>query len=94
MNVLCILNHDRVEIQNMAVALTSDNIQIKMNMSNIQKVLASSKAQNYKLKDMDVLCSFKIKIESQNLASNCGLRYAWKFGPKYCQKNPIILPVV
>merc|ERR1711954_589286 len=31
-----------------------------------QELLASSKAPNQDLKDMDVLCTFKIKIQSQN----------------------------
>ena len=31
-----------------------------------QESTASSKATNDDLKDMDVLCTFKIKIESQN----------------------------
>ena len=31
-----------------------------------QELPASSKAPNEDLKDMDVLCTFKIKIESQN----------------------------
>ena len=37
-------------------------------MSNpSQEPPASSKSQNQDLKDMDVLCAFKINIESQNL---------------------------
>ena len=32
-----------------------------------QETPASSKAPNQDLKDIDVLCTFKIKIESQNL---------------------------
>ena len=32
---------------------------------------ASSKSPNEDLKDMDVLCMFKIKIESQNLDPGC-----------------------
>ena len=47
---------------------THDKIQIKNKMSNpSQEPPASSKAPNEDLKDMDVLCTFKIKIESQNL---------------------------
>ena len=47
---------------------TSDHIQIKIKMPNSsQKHPASSKAPNEDLKDMDVLCKFKIKIERQNL---------------------------
>ena len=52
----------------MGVSKTSDQIQIKSKMQNpSQEPSASSKAQNQDLKDMDVLCTFKIKIESQNL---------------------------
>ena len=47
---------------------TSDHIQIKINMQNpSEEPSASSKAQNEDLKDIDVLCTFKIKIESQDL---------------------------
>ena len=50
------------------VSMTSDHIQIKIKMPNpSQEPLASSKAPNEDLKDMDVLCTFEIKIESQNL---------------------------
>ena len=52
----------------MGISKTSDHIQIKVKMLNpSQEPLASSKAQNEKLKDMDVLCTFKFKIEIQNL---------------------------
>ena len=36
-----------------------------------QEPPASSKAPNHDLKDMDVLCSFKIKIKSQHLEHGC-----------------------
>ena len=49
----------------MDVSKTSDYIQIKVKMANpSQEPPASSKAPNQDLKDMDVLCTFKIKIES------------------------------
>ena len=47
---------------------TIDNIQIKIKMANLtQEPPASSMAPNEDFKDMDVLFTFKIKIESQNL---------------------------
>ena len=47
----------------MGVPKTSDHIQIKIKMQNpSQEPSASAKAQNEDLKDMDVLCIFKIKI--------------------------------
>ena len=56
----------------MAVSKTSDHIQIKIKMSNpSQEPPASSKAPNQDLMDIDVLCTFKIKIESQNLDHGC-----------------------
>ena len=56
----------------MGVPKTSDRIQIKIQMPNpSQKPLASSKAPNQDLKDMDVLCIFNIKIESQNSEHRC-----------------------
>ena len=56
----------------MGVSKTSDHIQIKIKMPNpSQEPPASSKAQNNDLKDMDVLCTFKIQIESQNSEYGC-----------------------
>ena len=47
---------------------TCNYIKIKIKIPNpSQEPPASSKAPNEDLKDMDVLCTFKIKIESQNL---------------------------
>ena len=49
----------------MGVLKTSDYIQIKIKMQNLsQEHPASSKASNQDFKDMDVLCTFKIKMES------------------------------
>ena len=51
----------------MGVPKTSDHIQINIRMPNpSQEPRASSKAPNEDLKDMDVLCTFKIKRESHN----------------------------
>ena len=56
----------------MGVPKTSDHIQIKIKIPNpSQEPPASFKAPNEDLKDMDVLCTFKIKIESQNLVNGC-----------------------
>ena len=56
----------------MGVSKTSDNIQIKIKMPNpSQEPPASSKASNEDLKDMDVFCTFKMKIESQNSEHGC-----------------------
>jgi len=56
----------------MGVPKTSHHIQINIRMPDLsQEPLASSEAQNEDLKDMDVLCTFKINIESQNLAYGC-----------------------
>ena len=52
----------------MDIIKTSDHIQIKIKMPNpSQEPPASSKAPNEDLKEMDVLCTLKIKIESQHL---------------------------
>ena len=60
-------NQDRVKIQNMGVSKTSDYIHIKIMIQNhSQEPPASFKAPNQDLKDMGVLCTLKIKIESQN----------------------------
>ena len=56
----------------MVVSKTSDHVQIKIKMPNpSQEPLASSKAPNEDLKDLDVHCTFQIKIESQNLEYKC-----------------------
>ena len=52
----------------MGVSKTSDHIQIKIKTPNhSHQPPASPKAPNEDWKDMDVPCTFKIKIESQNL---------------------------
>ena len=51
----------------MGVSKTSDNIKIKIKMPNpIHDPPASFKAPNEDLKETDVLCTLKTKIESQN----------------------------
>ena len=60
-------NQDRDPKFGMVVAKTRDHVQIRIKMLNpSQKHSASSKAPNEDLKDKDVLCTFKIKIKSQN----------------------------
>ena len=49
----------------MGVSKTSDHIQIKIKTPNpIQEPPATSKAPNEDLEDIDVLCTFNIKMES------------------------------
>ena len=51
----------------MGESKTSDNIQTKIKMPNpSEEPPASSKAPNEDLKEMGVLCTFKIKIKSRN----------------------------
>jgi len=62
----------RAKIWNMGVSKTSDHIQIKIKITNSSlEPSQSSKTQNKDIKDMDVLCTFKIKIKSQNLEHSC-----------------------
>ena len=57
----------RAKILIMGLSTTSDHIQIKIKMQTpSQEPPASSKAPNQDFKDMDVLCSFEIKLESHN----------------------------
>ena len=50
----------------MGVSQTTDHIQIKIKMPNpSQEPLASSKAQNWDLSDIDILSTLKIKMESK-----------------------------
>ena len=61
-------SRERAKLQNMGVSKTKDHIQIKIKMPNpSQEPPTSSKTPNEDLKDMDVLCTFKIKIESKSL---------------------------
>ena len=56
----------------MGVSKTSDHIQVKIMMPNWSlESAASSKASNQDLNDMDVLWTFKIKIDSQNSYHGC-----------------------
>ena len=62
----------RAKIRKMGVPKTSDHIKIKFNILNPSlEPAVSSKAPNEDLKDMDVLCTFKIKIERQNSEYGC-----------------------
>ena len=72
----------------MCVPKTSDHIQINIRMPNpSQEPPASSKAPNEDLKDMDVLCTFKIKIESQNLEYVC-TKDQWPYQNQYQDAKP------
>ena len=56
----------------MGVSKISDHIKIKIKMPNpSQEPPASPKALNQDLKDIDLLCTFKIIIESQNSEYGC-----------------------
>merc|ERR1711954_368674 len=73
MDVICTFKI-KIESQNLAygVLKTSDHMQINISMPNpSQEPPATSKAPNQDFKDMDVLCTFRIKIESQNLDYGC-----------------------
>jgi len=59
----------------MGVSKTIDHMQNMIKMPNpSQEPPASSKAKHQDLKDMYVLCTFKIKIGSQNLEHG-GMKY-------------------
>merc|ERR1712081_42647 len=64
------------------------DIKIKIKMQNpSQEHPASSKAPNEDFKDMDVLCTFKIKIESQNLDHGY-IKDQWPYQNQYQELNP------
>ena len=74
MDILCTFKIKRQRAKNRikGISETSDNIQIKIKMPNSsQEPPAFSKSPKKDLKDMDVLCTFKIKIESQNSHHGC-----------------------
>ena len=63
----------------MGVPNTSDHNQIKINISNLsQEPPVSIKAPNQELKHMDVLCTFKIRIEGKNLEKGC-IKDQWPY---------------
>ena len=68
MYVLCTFNiKTETKILIMVASHTRVHIQIKIKMPNpSQEPPASSKAPNDDLMDMDILCTFKIKIEGHN----------------------------
>ena len=60
-------SRERAKIRNLGISKTDDHIRIKIKMPNIsQEPPVSSKSPKKDLEDMDVLWTFKIKIESQN----------------------------
>ena len=69
----------RVKIQIIGISKTSDYIQIRIKFPNSsQEPPVSSKAPNEDLKDMHVLCTFKIKLDSQNLHHGC-IKDQWQY---------------
>ena len=71
MDVLCTLKV-QIESQILEFGCIKDHIQTKIKMQNpSQESPAPIKAPNQDLKDMDVLCTFKVKIESQNSKHGC-----------------------
>ena len=63
----------------MGVHKTSDHFQIKIKMPNlIQERPVSSKAPNQDLKDINVLCTCKTKIERPNL-EHCYIKDQWLY---------------
>ena len=67
---------------------TCDHIQIKIKMPNpSQEPPAPNNSPNQDLKDMDVLCMFKIKIESQNLDHGC-IKDQWPYPNKDQNTKP------
>ena len=70
---------ERDKIWNKGVLNTSDNIKIKIKIPNPSRgPPTSSKALNGDLKDIDVLCTLRIKIESQNLYHEC-IKEHWPY---------------
>ena len=60
-------SRQRTKNENMGIEKTSDHIQVKIKMPNPSpEHPTSSKALNQDLKDFDVLCIFKIRIEGKN----------------------------
>ena len=63
----------------MGISKISDHIQIKIKMPNpSQEPPASSKALDKDLKDVDVLCTFKIQLKSKNSDHGC-IKNQWPY---------------
>ena len=63
----------------MVVSKTIPHIQIKTKIPNpSQEPPAASKAPKEDFKDIDVLCTFKIKKESQKLDHGC-IKHQWPY---------------
>ena len=76
----------------MGVSNISVHIQIKIMMPNpSQEPPESSKAPNEDLKDMDVLCTFKIQIESPNLDHGC-VKDQWSYPNQDQDAKPQLEP--
>ena len=72
----------------MGIWKTSDHIQIKIKIQNPnQEPPASSKDYNQDLKEMDVLCTFKVKTESQNSEYGCTIDQ-WQYLNQYQDAKP------
>ena len=72
----------------MGLPKTSDHIKINIKMPNFsQEPPVSSKAPNQDLMDMDVLCTFKIKIENKNLEQVCP-KDQWQYLNQYQDAKP------
>ena len=73
---------------NRSVSKTRDHIQVKFQMPNPSKEpTAASKSPNKYLKDIDVPCAFKIKIEIQNL-ENRVIKDQWRYWYKNLDVKP------
>ena len=72
----------------MGVPKTSDPIKINIRIQNpSQEPSGSSKAPHQDFKDMDVLCTFNIKIESQNLVYG-STKDQWPYPNQYQDAKP------
>ena len=72
----------------MGISKINDYIQIKIKMPNSsQEPPMSSKAPSEDLKDMDVLCTFKISIESKKLDQGY-IKNQWSYPNKIKMPNP------
>ena len=72
----------------MGVSKTCDHTHIKIKMSNPNKESPGpTKALDQDLKDMDVLCTFKIKIESHSLKKG-SIKDQWPYPNQDQMLNP------
>ena len=71
----------------MGISKTSDHIQMMIKIPNPSQEPPASSIPNQGLKDMDFLCTFKIKSEGQDLDHGC-IKDEWQYPDQDQEAKP------